>query len=67
MSRLLWKHRTGNGPGWIAKKKISRKSNSRGFPLGVAVKNLPAKAGDASSVPGSGRSPGKAVSTSILA
>ena len=49
------------------KKKISRKSNSRGFPLGVAVKNLPAKAGDASSVPGSGRSPGKAVSTSILA
>ena len=30
-----------------------------GFPGGSAVKNLPANAGDASSIPGSGRSPGK--------
>ena len=60
MSRLLRKQRTGNGTGWIARKikMVSRKSNSRGFPLGVVVKNLPAKAGDVSSIPGSGRSPG---------
>ena len=37
---------------------VSRKNNSGGFPLGVVVKNLPAKAGDVSSIPGSGRSPG---------
>jgi len=30
-----------------------------GFPQGSAVKNLPAKAGDAGSIPGSGRSPGE--------
>ena len=29
------------------------------FPGGSAVKNLPANAGDASSIPGSGRSPGE--------
>ena len=29
-----------------------------GFPSGTEVKNLPANAGDAGSVPGSGRSPG---------
>ena len=33
---------------------------TRGFPGGtLAVKNLPAKAGDAASIPGSGRSPGR--------
>ena len=30
-----------------------------GFPGGSVVKNLPAKAGDVGSVPGSGRSPGE--------
>ena len=30
----------------------------RGFPGGSVVKNLPANAGDMSSIPGSGRSPG---------
>ena len=30
-----------------------------GFPGGSVVKNLPAKAGDAGSIPGSGRSPGE--------
>ena len=30
-----------------------------GFPDGSAVKNLPAKAGDASLIPGLGRSPGE--------
>ena len=30
-----------------------------GFPGGSVVKNLPANAGDAGSVPGSGRSPGE--------
>ena len=29
----------------------------RGFPGGPVVKNLPAKAGDVGSIPGSGRSP----------
>jgi len=29
-----------------------------GFPGGTVVKNLPAKAGDRSLIPGSGRSPG---------
>ena len=29
-----------------------------GFPSGLAVKNLPANAGDAGSIPGLGRSPG---------
>ena len=29
-----------------------------GFPGGSVVKNLPTKAGDAGSIPGSGRSPG---------
>ena len=29
-----------------------------GFPGGAVVKNLPANAGDMSSIPGSGRSPG---------
>ena len=28
------------------------------FPVGSVVKNLPANAGDAGSIPGSGRSPG---------
>ena len=33
-------------------------SNTKdGFPGGSVVKNLPANAGDASSIPGSGRSP----------
>ena len=32
----------------------------RGFPSGSMVKNLPANAGDAGSVPGWGRSPGVA-------
>ena len=30
-----------------------------GFPGGSVVKNLPAKAGDAGSIPGSGRRPGE--------
>ena len=30
----------------------------RGFPGGIVVKNLPANAGDAGSIPGLGRSPG---------
>ena len=30
-----------------------------GFPSGSVVKNLPANAGDAGSIPGSGRSPGE--------
>ena len=29
-----------------------------GFPGGSVIKNLPTKAGDAGSIPGSGRSPG---------
>ena len=33
--------------------------STSGFPDGSAVKNPPAKAGDASSIPGSGRSPGE--------
>ena len=33
--------------------------NSWGFPGGSVVKNLPANAGDVSSIPGLGRSPGK--------
>ena len=33
--------------------------NSEGFPVGSVVENSPAKAGDASSTPGSGRSPGE--------
>ena len=32
--------------------------NLQGFPGGAVVKNLPANAGDAGSVPGSGRLPG---------
>ena len=31
----------------------------RGFPGGSAVKNLPARAGDAGSIPETGRSPGE--------
>ena len=31
----------------------------RGFPGGSVVKNLPAKAGDSGSIPGSGKSPGE--------
>ena len=40
-----------------------------GFPSGLAVKNLPANAGDAGSIPGGGRSPGHGNSNplSILA
>ena len=30
----------------------------KGFPGGIVVKNPPANAGDAGSIPGSGRSPG---------
>ena len=30
-----------------------------GFPSGLVVKNLPAHAGDAGSIPGLGRSPGE--------
>ena len=33
--------------------------NNEGFPGGLAVKNLPANAGDAGSIPGLGRSPGE--------
>ena len=33
--------------------------NNEGFPGGLAVKNLPANAGDAGSIPGSERSPGE--------
>ena len=32
---------------------------NEGFPGGSMVKNLPANAGDAGSIPGSGRSPGE--------
>ena len=32
---------------------------SQGFPGGSVVKNLPVNTGDAGSIPGSGRSPGK--------
>jgi len=31
---------------------------NKGFPVGAVVKNLPANAGDAGSIPGSERSPG---------
>ena len=34
-----------------------------GFPGGPVVKNLPANAGDASSIPGLGRSPGEGMTT----
>ena len=33
--------------------------NQRGFPGGSVIKNLPANAGDAGSIPGLGRSPGE--------
>ena len=33
-------------------------NHKQGFPSGSVVKNLPADAGDAGSVPGLGRSPG---------
>ena len=36
------------------------------FPGGSVVKNPPAKAGDASSIPGSGRSPGKGNGNAFL-
>ena len=32
---------------------------TRGFPGGTVVKNLPVNAGDVGSIPGSGRSPGE--------
>ena len=32
---------------------------SRGFPVGLVVKNPPANSGDTGSIPGSGRSPGE--------
>ena len=35
------------------------KTRYRDFPGGTGVKNLPADAGDAGSIPGSGRSPGE--------
>ena len=38
----------------------------KGFLSGSVVKNPPASAGDASSIPGSGRSPGKGSSTPIF-
>ena len=34
-------------------------NHKQGFPSGSVVKNLPADAGDAGSVPGLGRSPGE--------
>ena len=37
--------------------------NSGGFPGGSVVKNSPANAGDVSSIPGLGRSPGKEMAT----
>ena len=43
----------GAGAGGEAKMK---KTQSRDFPGGVVVKNLPAKAGDMGSIPGLGRS-----------
>jgi len=36
-----------------------------GFPSGSVVKNRPDKAGDSSSIPGSGRSPGEATSNPL--
>ena len=33
--------------------------NQRGFPGGSVIKNLPANAGDAGSIPGLGRAPGE--------
>ena len=38
-----------------------------GFPGGSEVKNPPANVGDVGSIPGSGRSPGEATHSSILA
>ena len=38
---------------------VSLPTNNIGFPGGSVVKNLPANAGDVSSIPGSGRSPGE--------
>ena len=36
-----------------------------GFPVGSVVKNLPANAGDAGSIPGSGKSPAERNSNSL--
>ena len=37
-----------------------------GFPGGSVVKNLPANAGDAGSIPGSGRSPAERILTPVF-
>ena len=43
--------------GWQKKKKLFFLKILEGFPGGSGVNNLPAKAGEASLIPGSGRSP----------
>ena len=43
---------------WAANTNVSVYKQA-GFPGGSAVKNLPANAGDAGSIPGLGRSPGQ--------
>ena len=44
----------GDGPA-----KINSSFGNKGFPGGTEEKNLPANAGDAGLIPGSGRSPGE--------
>ena len=39
---------------------------SKGFPVGLLVNNPPANAGDACSIPGSGRSPGERKGTPVF-
>ena len=46
------------GSYWVTWPIYIRLTNWMGFPDGSAVKNLPASAGDAGLIPGSGRSPG---------
>ena len=48
--------------GWLVFGKCHTE-NALGFPGGSVVKNSPANAGDADSIPGSGRSPGGGIAT----
>ena len=63
---LLWVEESGNGTQRAERKGINvsggaqyskQVSGKQGFPGGSVVKHLPANAGDAGSIPGSGRSP----------
>ena len=53
-------HKESHTTEWITFSTLLWTNNAfKGFPDGAVVKNLPANAGDAGSIPGSGRSPGK--------